>query len=74
MEPLRHFFDCTYAPGVTMPAKRPDEGYRRTMSVILIIVALIAVVTIGVLVYWSTRGKPVQGPSAPQGESTIPGI
>ncbi|MEJ7775939.1 MAG: hypothetical protein WKF52_00810 [Sphingomicrobium sp.] len=44
------------------------------MSVILIIVALIAVVTIGVLVYWSTRGKPVQGPSAPQGEATIPMI
>ena len=57
-----------------MPAKPPAEGYSRTMSVILIITALIAVCTIGVLVYWSTGEEPVQGPSAPQGEATIPGI
>ncbi len=57
-----------------MPVKPPADGYRRMMSVILIIVAVIAVCTMAVLVYWSTRGEPVQGPSAPQGESTIPGI
>ena len=55
-----------------MPAKPPAEGYSRTMSVILIIVAMIAAATIAVLVYWSTRGEPVRGPSAPQGEETIP--
>ncbi len=55
-----------------MPSQPPAEGYRRTMSVILIIIAVIAVCTVGVLIYWSTRGEPVQGPSAPQGEATIP--
>jgi flagellar basal body-associated protein FliL len=55
-----------------MPAKPPAEGYRRTMSVILIILAVIAVCTVAVLVYWSTRGEPVRAPSAPQGEATIP--
>ncbi len=42
------------------------------MSVILIIIAVIAICTVVVLVYWSTRGEPVRGPSAPQGEATIP--
>ncbi len=55
-----------------MPATPPDEGQKRTMSAMLIIMAVIAVITIGVLVYWSTRGEPVQGPAAPQDESTIP--
>ena len=55
-----------------MPPKPPAEGYSRMMSVILVIVAVIAAVTIAVLIYWSTRGEPVQGPAAPQGESTIP--
>ena len=42
------------------------------MSVILVIVGVIAAVTIAVLIYWSTRGEPVRGPAAPQGEETIP--
>jgi hypothetical protein len=54
-----------------MPPKPPAEGYSRMMSVILIIVA-IAAITIAVLIYWSTRGEPVRGPAAPQGEATIP--
>ncbi len=55
-----------------MPATPPDEGQKRTMSVLLVITAVITVITIGVLVYWSTRGEPVQGPTAPQDEATIP--
>lgn len=55
-----------------MPATPPDEGQKRTMQVLLIIIAVIAVITISVLIYWSTRGEPVQGPAAPQGEATIP--
>ena len=55
-----------------MPAKPPAQGYRNMMSVILIIVAVIAAVTTAVLIYWSTRGEPVQGPAAPKDEATIP--
>ena len=55
-----------------MPRKPPAEGYSKTLNVILIIVAAIAACTVAVLVYWSTRGEPVQGPAAPQGEATIP--
>lgn len=55
-----------------MPRKPPAEGYRRMMSVVLVIVAVIAVATIAVLLYWSARGETVQAPSAPQGEATIP--
>ena len=55
-----------------MPPKPPSEGYSRTMSVILVIVAVIAAITIAVLIYWSARGEVVRGPSAPQGEATIP--
>ena len=55
-----------------MPAKPPAEGYGRMMNVILVIIAVIAVCTAAVLIYWSTRGEPVEGPAAPQGEATIP--
>ncbi len=56
-----------------MPATPPDEGQKRTISVLLILMAAIALITIGVLVYWSARGEPVKGPTAPQGEATVPG-
>ncbi|HYI42883.1 MAG TPA: hypothetical protein VD768_04600 [Sphingomicrobium sp.] len=55
-----------------MSPNPPREGYSRTMSVILALVAVIAAITFAVLIYWSTRGEPVQGPAAPQGEATIP--
>ena len=55
-----------------MPSKPPAEGYRRTMSVILVIVAVVVAAILAVLIYWSTRGDPVRGPAAPQSEETIP--
>ena len=55
-----------------MPPNPPAEGYRRTMSVILVVVAVATAIIIAVLIYWSTRGEQVQGPAAPQSEETIP--
>lgn len=50
------------------------KGYRRVLSAVLVLITIIVVCTFAVLIYWSTRDEPIEAPSAPQGEATIPAI